>query len=222
MYIDFQKFVELLVEASGITEEKVTAQIEELVQEIEQTISGGEAYEIEGVGIFSGLGDRIIFIPSKALETEINFKYVGMQPIEMEESKDNYAKDDRSAELRVTDGEKPSSTKHSSLIGLLDKLEKNDKSKPKDSEKESSFEDIFGEESGDSSTTIPDENTVDGSSLDAELAGLITDDVEEKSVDELDAGFFDDTGSDKVFTDPEDEGEEEPTEGIRKNSLHKK
>lgn len=84
MHIDHSKLVELLAEASGIDKEKVESQIEELLEEIRQAVAEDDAYEIEGFGIFSGIGNRIIFIPSKELETEINFKYVGMEPIEVE------------------------------------------------------------------------------------------------------------------------------------------
>ncbi|MBO6523125.1 MAG: SPOR domain-containing protein [Balneolaceae bacterium] len=85
MHIDHQKLVELLTDASGIEAEKIEKQIGELVEEIQQALEDGEAYEIDGFGIFSGIGNRVLFIPSKELETEINFKYVGMEPIELEE-----------------------------------------------------------------------------------------------------------------------------------------
>lgn len=85
MHIDHQKFLELLVDASGIEKGKVEKHLAELKEEVAHAITDGEAYEIEGLGIFSGLGNNILFIPSKELEIEINFKYVGMEPIEVDE-----------------------------------------------------------------------------------------------------------------------------------------
>lgn len=85
MHIDHQQLLKLLAEASGLDAKTTQKQLNELTADIKQSLSEDEAYEIEGFGIFSSLGNRIMFIPSKELETEINFKYVGMEPIEMDE-----------------------------------------------------------------------------------------------------------------------------------------
>lgn len=85
MHVDQSKFIELLAEASGIDADKIEQQLGELAEEIRQAIADDEAYEIEDFGIFSGIGNRIMFIPSKELETEINFKYAGMEPLEVDE-----------------------------------------------------------------------------------------------------------------------------------------
>ncbi len=86
MHLDTNQFLELVVEASGLDREKVEKQLAELIKEIRQAVTDQDAYEIEGFGIFSGIGNRIMFIPSKELETEINFKYVGMEPIELDDA----------------------------------------------------------------------------------------------------------------------------------------
>ncbi|MEQ8524212.1 SPOR domain-containing protein [Gracilimonas sp.] len=86
MHIDHDKLVELLVETSGIEKEKVEGQLEELVEEIKEAISEGDAYEVTGLGVFSGIGNNILFIPSDDFATEINYKYVGMEPIEMDDA----------------------------------------------------------------------------------------------------------------------------------------
>lgn len=85
MHISHQQFVELLAETSGIEPEKVEQQLTQLVTEIRQSLEENEAYEIEGFGIFSSIGPHVMFIPSKELETEINYKYVGMEPIKLDE-----------------------------------------------------------------------------------------------------------------------------------------
>lgn len=86
MHIDQQKLVELLVETSGMDEKEVEKRIKELVKDIRQAIDGGDGYEIPGFGMFTGFGSVLTFIPSKELEMEINYKYAGMQPIELDES----------------------------------------------------------------------------------------------------------------------------------------
>lgn len=84
MHIDHTKLVELLSEALDTDSEEVQKQIEQLVQEIRDAIQEGDAYEVNGLGVFSGIGNNIIFIPSDELTTEINYKYVGMEPIEID------------------------------------------------------------------------------------------------------------------------------------------
>ncbi|HAW78255.1 MAG TPA: hypothetical protein DCX27_00070, partial [Balneola sp.] len=82
MLIDNEKFIALLSDNSGIEKEKVEKYLEELISEMKTSFDEGEGYEVEGFGIFSKLGSNILFIPSEELETEINYKYVGMEPIE--------------------------------------------------------------------------------------------------------------------------------------------
>lgn len=86
MHIDHSKLVELLVETSGIEKEKIESQLADLVEEINEAIDEGEAYEVEGFGVFSAIGNNVVFIPSDELATEINYKYVGMEAIEMDEA----------------------------------------------------------------------------------------------------------------------------------------
>lgn len=124
MHIDHNQFLELLTQTSGIDAEKVEKQITELLNEINQAIADGEAYEIDGFGIFSGIGNRILFIPSKELETEINFKYVGMEPIELEEEqvkKEEKSDEDPFSGLQEIDLE--SDTKRDPFAGLVEEFE---------------------------------------------------------------------------------------------------
>ncbi len=87
MHIEHKQFLELVAEAAGYDIEKAEKQLTDLISDIQQSLSDEGAYEIEGFGIFSKLGNRIMFIPSDELETEVNFKYVGMEPIELDEPK---------------------------------------------------------------------------------------------------------------------------------------
>lgn len=86
MQIEHKKFVDLLIDASGIEVEKAEEQLSKLIVEIKQSLKEGKPYQIEGFGIFSRLQSTFIFTPSEKLNTEINFKYVGMEPIELDET----------------------------------------------------------------------------------------------------------------------------------------
>src|SRR5690554_1703992 len=83
MHLDHDKFFDLLVENTGMTPEKAEKQLAELLAEMKSAFDEDDAYEIEGFGIFSKLGNAVHFIPSEGLATEINYKYAGMEPIEM-------------------------------------------------------------------------------------------------------------------------------------------
>lgn len=86
MHIDQDKLIDLISDASGISRENVEKQVRELVEEISQALEDGEAYEINDFGVFSAMGNNLIFIPADNLETEINYKYVGMEAIEVEDT----------------------------------------------------------------------------------------------------------------------------------------
>lgn len=101
MLIDNEKFVGLLVENSGIEKEKVEKYLEELINDIKSSFDEGEGYELEGFGIFSKLGANVLFIPSEELETEINYKYVGMEPIELPSGTSEDVKDENEEEQEV-------------------------------------------------------------------------------------------------------------------------
>ena len=90
MQLEHNQFLNLIAEAGDMDIEKAEKYLFELVGEIKQSLNDGEDYEIEGFGIFSSLSNRLIFIPSNELETEINYKYVGMEPIELEKSKPSF------------------------------------------------------------------------------------------------------------------------------------
>lgn len=155
MHIDHSKLVELLVETSGIEKDKIETQLTELVDEIREAISEGEAYEVDGLGIFSGIGNNMIFMPSEDLATEINYKYVGMEAIKIDDapekpkpSKEKKVKeddDDPFAGLLGDDEDEPQESDSSF------ELDEPDEEEPKLSEKKSTdiedFADASAEES---------------------------------------------------------------------------
>jgi hypothetical protein len=130
MHIDHSKLVELLAEATGAGPDKIESQLAELVTEIQQAIAEGDAYEVTGLGVFSGIGSNIIFIPSNDLSTEINYKYVGMEPIEMDAPEE----EEVSSEEDIADENAP---EDDPFAGLLDE---DDEEAKEETEAEPSFE----------------------------------------------------------------------------------
>ncbi|MFP8489813.1 SPOR domain-containing protein [Gracilimonas sp. Q87] len=137
MHIDHSKLVELLVETSGIEKEKIENQLADLVEEINEAIDEGEAYEVEGFGVFSAIGNNVVFIPSDELATEINYKYVGMEAIEMDEAvgtadePDAQDQDDPFAGL-LDDEPKDTSTPKSDIIDESEPKSEGDAAKEQD------------------------------------------------------------------------------------------
>lgn len=118
MHIDHEQLLQLLADTTGIEPEKITQQLNDLIKEITDSVKEGEAYEIEGFGIFSGIGNRVMFIPSKELETEVNFKYVGMEPIELEDGSSKSAGNDPFEGLQMEPEEEPK--KSDPFTGLVE------------------------------------------------------------------------------------------------------
>src|SRR5690625_65081 len=81
--IDRKQLITLLAERTGMAQSRVDRQLAELIDHIRQAEAGRDAFEIERFGRFSIAGDRLEFVPSDILSTEINNKYAGMKPIEL-------------------------------------------------------------------------------------------------------------------------------------------
>ncbi|MEO1021493.1 MAG: SPOR domain-containing protein [Bacteroidota bacterium] len=84
MHVSNEQFINLLAEALGKEAPKVKKQLKTLIKEINKALDEGDSYEIENFGVLSRLGSNTIFLPDSNLETEVNYKYVGMEPIELE------------------------------------------------------------------------------------------------------------------------------------------
>lgn len=84
MKIDRAKLIELLVEKTGMDSEEIDSQLKQLIDRILDAAERGKALEIKEFGMFyfDESGD-LKFDPSDELSTEINFKYAGMEPVEL-------------------------------------------------------------------------------------------------------------------------------------------
>lgn len=81
--VDREQLIALLAERTGMAEDRVDQQFMELINQIQQVETNRETFAIERFGTFKTVQDRLEFIPSDILTTEINNKYAGMKPIEL-------------------------------------------------------------------------------------------------------------------------------------------
>lgn len=89
MKINKEKLVELLVEKTEMEKAEVESQLNELIKRITDAAERGKALEIKGFGLFyfDENGD-LKFDPADELKTEVNFKYAGMEPVELKPPRD--------------------------------------------------------------------------------------------------------------------------------------
>ncbi|MDZ7691810.1 MAG: SPOR domain-containing protein [Balneolaceae bacterium] len=83
MNINREELVELLVQRTGLKKEQVEEQLSKLISEIHETADTGERFTIPRFGSFYTEDDKLHFEPAESLETEVNNKYAGMEPIEL-------------------------------------------------------------------------------------------------------------------------------------------
>lgn len=81
--VDREQLITLLADRTDMDRDRVDQQLTELAGHIQQAEAKQEGFTIEGLGTFKAVQDRLEFIPSDILSTEINNKYAGMKPIEL-------------------------------------------------------------------------------------------------------------------------------------------
>ncbi|MGF1670337.1 MAG: SPOR domain-containing protein [Balneolaceae bacterium] len=88
MKIDKQELIELLIVKTGLDQKSIEKQLDELVGKIRDAADRGKALEVKGFGLFyySEEGE-LKFDPSEEFKTEVNFKYTGLEPIEVQEGR---------------------------------------------------------------------------------------------------------------------------------------
>ncbi len=89
MKINRAKLIELLVEKTGMGADEIESQLKQLIDRILDAAERGKALEVKEFGMFyfDENGD-LKFDPSDELSTEINFKYAGMEPVELKPARD--------------------------------------------------------------------------------------------------------------------------------------
>jgi cell division septation protein DedD len=94
MKINRAKLIELLVEKTGMGTDEIESQLKQLIDRILDAAERGKALEVKEFGMFyfDENGD-LKFDPSDELSTEINFKYAGMEPVELKPARDQESKE---------------------------------------------------------------------------------------------------------------------------------
>ncbi len=176
MLIDNDKFVALLVENSGIEEEKVRGYISELITDIKSAFEEGEGYEIDGFGIFSQLGNNVLFIPSDELETEINYKYVGMEPLELPSGEAG------SSDMDADYGEEKEEEKENPIQGILDSGIEEDQE-----DRYADVEDPFAELFSEIESDVEDEETSNSEPVmdEEDIEAVVEDEIDDETLEDV-------------------------------------
>lgn len=129
MKINKEKLIELLVDKTGMDQPSVEDQLDQLIKRIIDAAERGKALEIKEFGLFyfDENGD-LKFDPAKELSTEINFKYAGMEPVELKPPRDS----------AVPESDKEEEIKKEEIDGPEPAVQE------EKSEKEEPADDIFG------------------------------------------------------------------------------
>lgn len=106
MKIDKEKLIELLIEKTGMEQAEVEDQLQQLVKRIIDAAERGKALEIKEFGMFyfdeSG---ELRFDVAKELSTEVNYKYAGMEPVELKPARESSKDDEDQEELTAKAGD---------------------------------------------------------------------------------------------------------------------
>lgn len=90
MKVDRNKLIELLARKTSMEPEDVEKHLSDLMERIREAAGRGKALEIKGFGLFYFNREGILtFDPAEELETEINFKYAGMDPVEVRKPRES-------------------------------------------------------------------------------------------------------------------------------------
>lgn len=99
MKINKAQLIELLVEKTGMEKQEVEQQLKELIKRIKDAASRGKALEIKNFGLFYFDSDKNLrFDPADSFRTEVNFKYAGMEPVEVKPPRKTTSEQEDSSE----------------------------------------------------------------------------------------------------------------------------
>lgn len=84
MTVNREKLIQLLAEKTGLAEADVKSQLDELTGRILDAANRGKALEIKDFGQFYFDEEgQLCFKPSGQLDSEINYQYTGLEPVEL-------------------------------------------------------------------------------------------------------------------------------------------
>ena len=79
-----QPLIRELAARLQVDEARAASLLHSFVEQLRRHVDGGSDAVIPGIGRFSKAGDGISFEPDPALSTAVNFRYAGLEPIEIE------------------------------------------------------------------------------------------------------------------------------------------
>lgn len=214
--INRDELIDQLTEKSELERDQVENKLKQLIEEIRHQTQEGESYEIEGFGTFYREHDTLQFEPSESLETELNYKYAGMEPVELagsnkdlpdEELEEQQEGDSPDDELES--GEKEDD--YEEIFGLSSQkaMEEDEFDEEESVEERDVSEEEFTQPEEDDSEKITDEESETEEESDEEESEE-PDDLEEE-IDDIEKALMEelDTGEDEEIDDDEVEEVEE-------------
>src|SRR5690625_1967404 len=200
-----EQLMDLLERRSGLDREEVRAQLELLAERIDSIVAEDADLEIEGFGIFSRDTSGVLrFVPSDVLEMEVNYRYVGLKPVEIAPATGSMVSRDLAVPppLRTVDADPDAVTDTTGGIGPVEGAEISLQRR----EEAAALEDETGQQqtddpadSGDTAAgAVDDKNSVSES-------GPETKSVPE-AVSGSESGVGAEAGSERVGPDPDEAG----------------
>src|SRR5690625_1768153 len=212
-----EQLMDLLEKRSGLDREEVRAQLELLAERIDSIVAEDADLQIEGFGIFSRDTSGVLrFVPSDVLEMEVNYRYVGLKPVEIAPASGSMVSRDLAVPppLRTADADPDAVTDTTSGIGPVEGAEISLQRR----EEAAALEDETGQQqtddpadSGDTAAgAVDDKNSVSES-------GPETKSVPE-AVSGSESGVGAEAGSESVVPDPDEAGSGDSEAGSDKTS----
>ena len=108
MILKDEQIVDQLLKQTGLSRREIESHLAELKKHL-SNIDDDERIELPELGEFIKTGESLRFVPSVELEAEINYKYAGMQPLEIVEA-NKQTVEPSTAEMPPDETEKPISS----------------------------------------------------------------------------------------------------------------
>ncbi|MDI6402154.1 SPOR domain-containing protein [Balneolaceae bacterium ANBcel3] len=89
MKLTYEDLIILLSNNLSIQKSEAEEKLNSWVEQVQSRLKEKGSYKVVGLGSFVKKDDKVLFSPEPALETEVNYKYAGMKPIEIHSSAAN-------------------------------------------------------------------------------------------------------------------------------------
>jgi len=83
MKLTHENLITLISEALDTDQKGAEKELKNWIHKVQAEVSEKGRYHINGLGVFQLVNDALVFEPEKELQIEVNYKYAGMEPIEI-------------------------------------------------------------------------------------------------------------------------------------------